>query len=157
MKQASLFGGADLSEDRNYRYRLWREWGSGPTCLFVMLNPSTADEGTDDHTIRKCTGFAMRFGAGRIFVVNLFAYRATYAEDLAKQGGVVGTDNDAILTAEASAAQIIVAAWGDGKPQIRGLIERRASAVKALLAPFNVYRLGELLPSGNPRHPLMLP
>jgi hypothetical protein len=37
--------GATLSADRRYRYRLWRCWGDRENrCVFVGLNPSTADE-----------------------------------------------------------------------------------------------------------------
>lgn len=48
-----------------YRYLLTRTVdpllaSTGPTLLFVMLNPSTADERVDDPTIRRCAGFARR-------------------------------------------------------------------------------------------------
>lgn len=47
---------AYISEDGLYRYNLVRDWGtsSDPGMLFVMLNPSTADAGEDDPTIRRC-------------------------------------------------------------------------------------------------------
>ena len=48
-----------LSEDRKYRYLLSRAWDEAkPTVLFIGLNPSTADEETDDPTIRKCINYA---------------------------------------------------------------------------------------------------
>lgn len=51
--------------DGVYRYCLWRRvGGSTSRVLFVMLNPSTADEVTDDPTIRRCAGFARRWGFG---------------------------------------------------------------------------------------------
>jgi hypothetical protein len=51
--------GAVFSDDREYRYRLWRTWDvDKPTAAFVMLNPSTADETENDPTIRRCIGFA---------------------------------------------------------------------------------------------------
>jgi hypothetical protein len=43
---------AVLSVDGLYRYRLSRAWGRGPSLAFIMLNPSTADAGIDDPTIR---------------------------------------------------------------------------------------------------------
>jgi hypothetical protein len=54
---------AVFSPDRRYRYHLSRVWpfGRGTLC-FIMLNPSHADEADDDATIRKCMGFAKRFG-----------------------------------------------------------------------------------------------
>ena len=51
-----------------YRYALWRRWEPGPQVLFIMLNPSTADELTDDPTIRRCIGFARSWGFGSLAV-----------------------------------------------------------------------------------------
>ncbi len=81
-----LESGAHLSPCRQYRYRLWRDWDPGAgRCVFVGLNPSTADEHTDDPTIRKCVGFAKRWGFGAIDMVNLFAYRSTSPKGLLTQ------------------------------------------------------------------------
>jgi hypothetical protein len=65
--------GAVLSDCRRYRYRLWRCWGDGNhRVAFVGINPSTADEVDDDATIRKCVGFAKRWGFSALDMVNLF-------------------------------------------------------------------------------------
>jgi hypothetical protein len=75
---SSRSAGATFSKDRRYRYRLWRSWGDPELrCVFVGLNPSTADESNDDPTIRKCVGFAKLWGFGAVDVVNLFAFRST--------------------------------------------------------------------------------
>lgn len=42
-----------ISECGRYRYSLTRRFGAGSKLLFVGLNPSTADEYTDDPTIRR--------------------------------------------------------------------------------------------------------
>lgn len=61
--------GAELSEDREYRYRLWRQWDAQkPTLAFIMLNPSTADESEDDPTIRRCLGYAEDFEFDKLSV-----------------------------------------------------------------------------------------
>lgn len=43
--------GALFSPCRLYRYKLWRKWGDAPPAVFVMLNPSTADEIDNDPTV----------------------------------------------------------------------------------------------------------
>lgn len=69
---------AILSVDRKYRYVLTRTWDETlPNIMFVGLNPSTADETTDDPTIRRCINFAKSWGYGGLYMVNLFAYRST--------------------------------------------------------------------------------
>jgi hypothetical protein len=165
----SAQGGADLSECSRYRYRLWRDgWSEDDrACLFVMLNPSTADAMTDDPTIRKCVGFCKRWGFGRLFVVNLFAYRSTSPDGLLNPGGfhedadeeawtAVGPDNDAFVTAECAAANRIVLAWGSHRP-VRELIRWRVAALREIInrCSDKVVTLG-FCKDGSPRHPLML-
>jgi hypothetical protein len=71
-------GGATFSPCARYRYRLWRDWdATKPALTFVMLNPSTADEVTNDATIERCQRRAIEGGFGRLNVVNIFAYRST--------------------------------------------------------------------------------
>lgn len=107
--------GALLSADGTYRYNLWRRWGPGLFLGYVMLNPSTADAEVDDQTIRRCCFFAKREGYDGIYVVNLYAYRATDQDDLWRLGGGgVGPDNDQHITAAILNDRIggFVAAWG---------------------------------------------
>lgn len=71
--------GADISACGAYRYRLDRLGallGRGAV-NFVMLNPSTADAEQDDPTIRRCLGYAFRWGFARLIVTNLYALRST--------------------------------------------------------------------------------
>jgi len=75
--------GAYFSADHVYRYVLWRRWDrQREPLVWVMLNPSTADDCRDDPTITRCRGFARNWGYGGITVVNLFALRATRPEAL---------------------------------------------------------------------------
>lgn len=54
---------ADFDRRRIYRYTLWRRWSDGPRYVnFICINPSTADENTDDPTVRKCIKFARSWG-----------------------------------------------------------------------------------------------
>lgn len=142
-----------LSPCEHYRYRLLRRWDtSRPTVCFVMLNPSTADSSQDDATIRRCINFARAWGFGSLEVVNLFSYRATKVPDLKKAPVPNGPESDFHLQASLSAAEMVVAAWGNhGTPE-------RAGTVLDLLrkADKQVHCLG-VTKSGAPRHPLYVP
>lgn len=149
--QSTLFGvesGAILDQSERYRYRLWREWnGALPTLLFVMLNPSTADELAEDNTLRRCLGFARQWGYGRVEIVNLFAFRATDPARLVSASDPVGPENDAQIRAACATAQRVVAAWG-----AHPITKRRTEQVAALIGP-QIDCLG-VTRQGCPRHPL---
>ena len=70
----------------------------GPQVLFIMPNPSTADELTEDPTINRCVGFVRSWGFVSLAVGNLFAYRATYPGELCASPDPVGSENDHWLT-----------------------------------------------------------
>lgn len=140
---------AEFSLDRKYRYHLLRflnEGGSG-VMLFVMLNPSTADEVEDDPTIRRCIGFANREGMGALAVMNLYAYRATDPKELKRVFDPIGPDNDEWLDSASRGADITVAAWG------ANAVPARSRAVKRMLT--KPMHLG-LTKGGFPKHPLYL-
>jgi hypothetical protein len=133
-----------------YRYLLTR----GPRdarehLVFVMLNPSTADQEHDDPTIRRALGFARRLGFARLSVVNLFALRATEPARLYRARDPVGPGNDDAIRAAVADATLVIAAWGN-----HGELRDRAAQVRPLLP--RVHHLG-LTRLGQPRHPLYLP
>lgn len=104
---------AHISDDGLYRYYLFRCWEyNDKACLFVMLNPSTADADQDDPTIRRCVDFAQRWGCGSLTVLNLFAYRATHPADLLQADDPVGPENEHWLQTFVPFADYIVCAWG---------------------------------------------
>jgi hypothetical protein len=143
---------AQLSGCGTYRYTLDRWWQGGVgMVLFVMLNPSTADAFTDDPTVRKCIGFAKRWGFERLRVVNLFAYRATQPRDLAKASRPVGPANDAYIFGAATESQRIVAAWG-----ANGHFKNRDRAVRRLLQSYRLECL-RMTKGYAPEHPLYVP
>lgn len=108
---------AVISDDGLYRYELRRTWHVGrPDCVFIMLNPSTADATEDDPTIRRCVDFARRWECGRLIVVNLFAFRATKPVDLFKATDPVGPENEDYVRRAVDHADYhggkIICAWG---------------------------------------------
>ena len=147
---------AIISPDKVYRYWLRRElplWlGATPrTCLFIMLNPSTADADADDPTIRRCKSFARTLECPALEVVNLYAYRATEPRDLfaAQKTGVdiVGPNNAVHIQSRHAAADITIAAWGANAP--RG----RVAEVLAMTGRADLFCL-DTCQDGSPRHPL---
>lgn len=146
--------GAILSEDGAYRYRLWRRWPSlEPSVVFVMLNPSTADADQDDPTIRRCIGFARRWGFGGIEVVNLFALRTSDPLVLLSHPDPVGPENAEHIRQAVSlgAAKPIIVAWGEASR-----FRARADLVAALIRARRVVRALGVTKSGDPRHPLFM-
>jgi len=117
--------------------------------MFVGLNPSTADETLDDPTIRKCVGFAKRWGFGALCMTNLFAYRETNPRKMMGFGRPVGDENDQWLTACARDAGQIIAAWGTN-----GDFMARDEEVLKLLDGVECLRRTK---SGFPEHPLYVP
>jgi len=74
---------ASFSRCGKYRYQLVRQWVDGQgCCVFIGLNPSTADHRNDDPTIRRCMGFARRWGYQKMVMINLFAYRTPHPAEL---------------------------------------------------------------------------
>ena len=147
---------AGLSECGRFRYWLRRSWSEGPWLLFVMLNPSTADAQVDDATIRRCVTFAHAHGFGCMEVVNLFAYRATDPQDLARNGWQVGPDNDHQISIAARVADAICVAWGAVGD--RGPASDRVQVVAPILrAAGKPLQCLKLTRSGFPQHPLYLP
>lgn len=147
---------AVFSEDRVYRYTLTRDLpftldGEDTEILFVMLNPSTADEHVDDPTVRRCIRFAQLWGYNTVTVCNLFALRSTDPKLLYDHPDPVGRDNDAWIIERAIQADTIVAAWGT-----HGRLLDRGRDVAWILAAFgDVQCLGKTT-EGFPKHPLYL-
>lgn len=146
--------GAEISECGRFRYALTRRWSSGgPTALFIMLNPSTADASEDDPTIRRCIGFAKREGCGGLRVENLFAFRATDPDEMFRHAHTaVGATDRYIVEAVGACDGPLIAAWGADKRA-----EKRARRVTEYLIEGGAKPmcLGRSK-SGAPRHPLYL-
>jgi len=146
--------GAILSKDRTYRYLLTCKLSFVKTiCLFIMLNPSTADETKNDPTVTRCIGFAKHWGFGRLEVCNIFAYRATDPKelyDLEYPSQVIGPDNDMHIRHAIERADRVVCAWGNhGRLFDRGIFIREAIRLQ------DKFPLAfKITKKGQPIHPL---
>ena len=160
---------AVLSDCGTYRYALWRDlpqqgvlndgspdstWFTrDETCLFVMLNPSTADAEEDDPTIEQCMRFARSWGFGKIAVANLFAVRSPKPEHIATVADPVGPENDKWICDLANESSMTVVAWGASRHADPA---RVAEVVYMLDHDTPLMCLGTTQ-AGHPRHPLYLP
>jgi hypothetical protein len=138
-----------------YRYRLERHWSGGTgLCGFIMLNPSTADERSDDPTIRRCIGFAKGWGYSGLIVGNLFALRATCPAALLAAGDPVGGEANAqALVDLIDEAGLILCAWG----HFSAVGDHGREAIALVRERGRVPHCLGLTKHGAPRHPLYLP
>lgn len=140
---------AKLSDCRKYRYALWRTWDDSKSrVMFIGLNPSTADEVTDDPTLVRCMNFAKSWDYGGVCMANLFAFRATDPLDMKASKDPVGSENDTWLTKLSKEAGLVVAAWGND-----GSYLNRSQQVVELISDLNYLKMNK---SGEPAHPLYL-
>ena len=76
---ARISRAANISHDREERFSLSRTWDlKKPKVLYIMLNPSYADDKFDDPTIRRLIFFSKKFKYGGFYVANLFTQITPY-------------------------------------------------------------------------------
>jgi hypothetical protein len=153
--------GAVFSPDRRHRYHLWRVWNAFlPRVMFVGVNPSTADETADDATIRKCCGFARRWGGGALDMVNLFSLVSTDVRAVLSPTDhpMAAAENRVAIAMAMSGTSRIVLAWGRHPPRVQAQIRARVFGPpwSAITTDPRAGTLGHNA-DGSPRHPLMLP
>jgi hypothetical protein len=141
---------ATVSPCGRYRYTLERRWGPGRPLVWVMLNPSTADERHDDPTIRRVTRFTTDAGHHAALVVNLYALRSTAPGPMLADPDRIGPLNDETL-ARAAHEGPVVAAWG-----ARAEPARARHVLAGPFAGVELLCLGHTA-GGHPRHPLIVP
>lgn len=156
-----MVGRAAFSACGHYRWWLQRLWRpQAPRLLFIGLNPSRADAGSDDPTLRRLIGFARAWGYGGLEVLNLFALISSQPAGLRRCPDPVGRRCDVWIqrrwrdaSRECGGPPGLWLGWGNG-----GAWRCRDREVLALLAgpAFRPLCLG-LTAAGQPRHPLYQP
>lgn len=145
--------GAVFVEERTHRLYLWRRWTrDGSWVMFIGLNPSTADERLDDPTIRRCVGFARRWGFGGIFMCNVYTLVSTDPGKLNDEVPVTIGASLAMRVIRNRCKQALVG-WGNQITRVRGW-EERVDRIKRELAPLHCLGMTK---KGHPKHPLYLP
>ena len=136
---------ADISNDKKDRFSLSRIWDSKkPKALYIMLNPSYADDESDDPTIRRLIFFSKKFKFGGFYVTNLFTQITPYPKELNMDNNSK-KKNLKIISELIKKSDLIVYAWGNlvSEPmQLRKLIESPLC--------FGINK------NGTPKHPLYL-
>jgi len=140
----------------NYRYTLSRIWNQlDDMVTFIMLNPSTADAFYDDPTVRRCIGFAQNWGYGGLHIVNLFAWRTPFPDDLSCHLVLdpVGPRNNYYIKKTVFKSHLVIAAWGSRHT----FYPNRANKVISM-----INKQGKIVcylkknKDGSPGHPLYL-
>lgn len=147
---------ATWSPCKRYRYTLRRQGLQGmldpgfAAIGFLLLNPSTATEKKNDPTIRKCIGFATRWGFAELVIINVYAFRSTDPAGLWTVDDPVGPENDAAIAEVAGQVEKIICGWGKhARPE-------RIERVAEMLGGRDVYALA-VNKDGSPQHPLYIP
>ena len=140
---------AILSEDRKYRYVLSRIWDeTKPKVMIIGLNPSTADETEDDPTIGRCISFSKSWGYGGVYMLNLFAFRATQPKDMFNAENPIGLENNSYIEIYSKKVDKIVCAWGN-----HGIYKNRGNEIREKFDKLFYLKLNQ---TGEPAHPLYL-
>ena len=138
---------AKISNCGQYRYELRRTWDrSKGKVLFIGLNPSTADEASEDNTSRVCINYARKWGFGGLIIANLYAFRATLPKDLWNAENPIGPKNDAHLKKLIAEADMCLCAWS----QLNKNPQRTQIVLEMIANPMCLC----ILKDGSPGHPL---
>ena len=150
-KEDGRLSTAFYSDCARYRYALTRAWGSGPRLVYILLNPSKADEIKNDPTVQRCERRARTLGYAAFRVCNLFAWCETDPAALKTVESPIGPENDDALLAAAKWADTVLIGWGN-----HGVHLARGDEVLDLLEGHDLHHLGRTK-VGQPRHPLYVP
>lgn len=137
---------AEFSIDKKERYSLKREWDKSKNkILYIMLNPSFADDKDDDPTIRRLINFTKKFNSGGFLVGNIFTTITPNPKELDKSKGMSDKNFEELIKLINKVDQIVYA-WGSS-------IEEPQLLKKLVLNP---KCFGKNL-NGTPKHPLYVP
>ncbi len=158
LKHQTIEQGAIFSEDRKFRYEFHRFWNQDPKMLWVLTNPSIADEIRLDPTQVRITDFSKRLGFGGNYSGNLLARVSTDPRPVMKDIlGSIGPENDEHILAMEKKTKITCLGYGCWKKRTleSKAFHKRALDVLRLLEPARTFCLA-VTRDNCPRHPLYL-
>lgn len=157
-KQVDLFqeeqkesNGASFSKCMKYRYALWRIWDeSKPLVMFIGLNPSTANQNTNDATINSVTRISKYNGYGGFYMMNCFPLVSTDPARLQEVYDCLheteDIENMKWLLEVSRKCKEVVFAWGNFK-----IVEQRANSISGYFKNAKALFINK---NGSPKHPL---
>jgi hypothetical protein len=161
MTQAALFtdyaqrNECVFSPCRRYRYLLRRvvqppQAGPRGVCLWVLANPSIADEFQLDPTLTRCAAFTKAWGYSEMRVVNVRAWISTDPAAVPADPEAIGPNNWEHIAYQAGAADLVMCGWG----KLGGELGRKVlSLLFEVSARPHALRLNQ---DDSPQHPLYL-
>jgi hypothetical protein len=174
VRMDSSTAGAEFSDDRRFRFSLWRIWGDGPDYAaalkvagrhrlvhFCMLNPSIANERELDPTLRRCLGFAKSWGMDGMLITNLYPLVATDPKQLLATLDIRGPQkaawyiNDTHISDAAQRAEFTVVGWGASVAKMP-LSDRVERFYCSLLGVHGAVKCLGVTKGGHPVHPLYI-
>lgn len=136
-----------------HRWDLFRIWDyTKPLRVWMMLNPSTADETDNDPTVERVEIRNIDDGYGGLVVLNIFALCSTDPKALYTHTDPVGGHNDIMIQHWLSKLDVrqVVCAWGaHGRHLDRG--DRVMKLIRSLGLRPHVLKFNK---DGTPIHPL---
>lgn len=154
MINLNTHSGAIFSEDKKFRYALWRKWKlAGKYIMFIGLNPSRADAVKNDLTITKLVHFAKQWGFDGLYMTNLFSYIEPDSAFIKKIDGTnyqqfIGEHCDEYLSLIHADCTQLVYCWGNF-PNI-------SFRSNTIIGKFPGGKCFGKCKSGAPKHPVRL-
>lgn len=149
--EGEAYDGAQFTVDNKYRIQLWRIWKKDlPKAMYIGLNPSTANEDTDDRTITRIKNFSADHGYGGFFMLNLFQYVTAYPERLRNRDIIYDSVNrmEQQLLESAHNCKDIIFCWG-------AFTEAKQRSPRVIELFPDALCFGKTA-DGSPKHPLFL-
>lgn len=145
-------GYAVFSFDKKYRYILGRKWSNKGKCLFILLNPSTADAFKLDPTITRAYNLSKKLGLGELIILNIFAIRGSNPEIIKKVSDPIGPLNNYYIKKYVKKSDLIILGWGN-----HGKINNRSKEIIDIIKKVKkeIYVL-DINKNGEPKHPLYI-
>ncbi len=141
--------GAEFSKDGINRFILWRIWElDKPRVMFIGLNPSTANEVTNDPTIKSVCRISKANGFGGVYMVNCFPHISTNPSDMKNIPEADDLLNKEYIFRAWCMSEVVVFAWGNFP------IVKESGMMDFLIKMFPDAKAIAINKNGSPKHPL---